>query len=156
HMLSATLWVDPKVAPSGNIFSTIAAAVAAAHNGDTVKVVAGTYPEQLDVNKTLTLIGGQVRASSEPTGPSIVEAGLGAAFKLLAANITVKNFTIQGSIAGIETSSSFAGYQIFGNTFFDDAVGIALATSLINPANSTVSGNTFTNDSLGIATSDGI
>src|SRR5262249_15187279 len=42
QMLTATLWVDPNVAPSGNIFAKISDAVAAAHSGDTIKVVAGT------------------------------------------------------------------------------------------------------------------
>src|SRR5262245_2535024 len=98
----ATLWVDPNVVPSATIFSSISAAVAAAHTGDTVKVVAGTYNESVDVTKSLTLIGGQVRASGEPIGPSIVRGvGLFAtAFKLDANNITVKNFTIQQTAIG--------------------------------------------------------
>jgi len=156
HLLVATLWVDPNVASGGNIFATIGAAVAAAHNGDTVKVVAGTYGEAVDIDKSLTIVGGRVRAVGEPTGTSIVNPGLGTGFVLNAANVTIKNFTIQGSIGGIKTSSSFGGYKILGNTFFDDAVGIALATSLVNPATTMISGNKFTNNTVGLATADGI
>src|SRR5215510_2894767 len=106
----ATLFVDPNVPASGNIFSKINDAVAAAHSGDTIKVVAGTYNESIDVNKSLTLIGGQIRAAGEPTGRSIV-AAVGAdpfGFALDANNVTVKNFTIQDhTVRGILTNASF-------------------------------------------------
>src|SRR5262245_12838340 len=69
----ATLFVDPNVAPSGSIFDSIGAAVTAAHSGDTIKVVAGTYRGIIDINKPgLQILGGQVRVSGEPTGPTDV------------------------------------------------------------------------------------
>ncbi|MEZ6037435.1 MAG: hypothetical protein R3F29_08145 [Planctomycetota bacterium] len=45
------------VVGAGQPFSTIAAAIAAAAPGDTVLVTAGTYPELLDVDKGIRLIG---------------------------------------------------------------------------------------------------
>src|SRR5262245_22848987 len=70
-MLAATLFVDPSVAPSGSIFAKINDAIAAAHLGDTIKVVGGTYTENVVVDKTLTLVGGQVRVPGQ-SGASIV------------------------------------------------------------------------------------
>jgi parallel beta-helix repeat protein len=158
----ATLWVDPHVAPTATIFSTISDAVAAAHNGDTVKVVRGTYSEAVDVNKTgLAIIGGQVRVSGEPTGPSIV-AGIGFAFQLDANSTTVKNFTIEDATSGINTNAGFSGFKILHNTFLDNGDDIRLNTSLVMPVKSIVDHNTFTNDDMsnltnfrGITTSAG-
>jgi hypothetical protein len=63
----ATIWVDPYVAPSPAtkttpaIYSTINDAVAGAKSGDTIKVMPGVYQSaaDIDVNKTLTIIGGR-------------------------------------------------------------------------------------------------
>jgi len=143
----ATLWVDPNVPPSGNIFSKINDAVAAAHSGDTVKVVAGTYLESVNVNKPgLKIIGGQVRASGEPLGPSLVLIDGGTGFALTSNNITVKNFTIRKALIAIATGSAFSGFNILHNTFASDAIGIALNTTLIAPVTTTISGNLFTNN----------
>jgi len=156
HMLAATLWVDPNVAPTSSIFSSISAAVSAAHNGDTIKVVAGTYQEQVDVNKSLTLIGGQVRASGEPRGPSIVASGT-FGFELDANSVTVKNFTIQQETQGILTVGTFSGFNILHNAFLDDLVGINLNTSFAATVKTTtISGNKFINDTMGQTTSSSI
>ena len=52
---ASTLCVQP-----GNpaCFSTISAALAAAQNGDLIRVSAGTYIEYVTINKTVTLQGG--------------------------------------------------------------------------------------------------
>jgi hypothetical protein len=60
----ATLFVDPNVAATAQIFPTIAAAVNGAHANDTIRVVAGTYHESVTVNKPgLTILGNQVRVA---------------------------------------------------------------------------------------------
>jgi parallel beta-helix repeat protein len=144
----ATLWVDPNVAATATIFSSIGAAVIAAHNGDTIKVVAGTYEESVDVNKSVTLIGGQVRVAGQ-SGPSIIDTPLGSnspyGFFLEANHIAVKNFTIRFQPHfGIETSGSFSGYGILHNHFFDDGVGVGLSTSSSAiAAATTISANLF-------------
>jgi len=158
----ATLWVDPNVnPPTAAIFSTIGAAVTAAHSGDTVKVVAGTYFEQVNVNKPLTLIGGQVRAVGEPTGASIVRPLIplfgGIGFVLQANNVTVKNFTIRQETTGVQTSPLFAGFHILHNRFIDDVDGIDLNTSsAATAAMSTISRNKFTTENSGLALEAGI
>lgn len=54
---AATLVVDDDLACPGAAFSTIAAAITAASNGDTIQVCAGSYTENLTVNKALTITG---------------------------------------------------------------------------------------------------
>jgi parallel beta-helix repeat protein len=148
-MLTATLWVDPNVAPSGNIFAKIGDAVAVAHSGDTIKVVAGTYAESVDVTKSLSIIGGQVRTAGEPAGPSIVSLLIGGGpqsaigFSLDANNITIRDFTLKDENIGIQTSASFSGYKMVNNTFIGDATGVEFANSPTSSAANTISGNKF-------------
>jgi len=150
----ATLWVDPSVAPTPTILSSISAAVAAAHSGDTIKVVGGTYQEQVDVTKSLTLIGGQVRVAGQ-SGASIIAPSDPVTsmygFKLDANKVKVKNFTIQNEMMdAIQTNGAFAGFNILHNIFFNDAVGIALSTSSASTAAATtISGNQFTSNGAG-------
>src|SRR5262245_41936062 len=126
-LAAATLWVDPNVAPASGIFSTIGAAVAAAHAGDTVTVLAGTYAGSVVVNKTLTLIGGQVRAGGEPVGPTVLDANSASfGFDVVANGVTIKNFTIKRSfITGVLVEASVSGANILNDTFLDDNFGVA-------------------------------
>jgi hypothetical protein len=81
---------------SGKPYSTITAAVAAAQNGDTIEVQAGTYTNQyVSINKNITLqgVGGMV---------SMVSTGLipnGKAIFITSGNITINtlNFPVQRS-----------------------------------------------------------
>ena len=78
----------------GKPYSTIAVAVAAAQNGDTVEVQAGTYTNQyVSINKNITLqgVGGMV---------SMVSTGLipnGKAIFITSGNITINNFEFSGA-----------------------------------------------------------
>src|SRR5260370_41312325 len=45
--------------PCTGTYSTISAAVAAASPGDTIQVCPGTYPELVNIFKTLTILGNQ-------------------------------------------------------------------------------------------------
>lgn len=146
----ATLVVDPN-SPFKVVFHTITAAVDAAKNGDVIKVAPGTYDGDIDVTKSLTIIGGQrVNTLLDPVAPSVIKAGLtGEGFSFGANNIVIKNFTIQGMQPGI-TTNGFTGFTITNNVFLDDAVGISMTTSLASTAAaSTVSGNFFVNDGQG-------
>ena len=52
---ASTLCVQPG---NAGCYSTISVALTAAQNGDTIRVVAGTYVEFVTINKTVTLQGG--------------------------------------------------------------------------------------------------
>jgi parallel beta-helix repeat protein len=58
--LLATLYVDDDLAQRHNAnFTSIQAAVDAAHAGDTIRVLPGTYNESVTVDKQLTILGAQ-------------------------------------------------------------------------------------------------
>lgn len=70
-------------------YSTISAAVAAAHPGDTVEVCPGTYTEDVIVAKSLTLIG---------QNATIDAAGQNNGVQVVSSNVTVEGFTITNAI----------------------------------------------------------
>src|SRR3954469_17279575 len=105
---------------SGKQYSTIAAAVTAAHNGDTINVDAGTYTnDYASINKNITLqgVGGMV---------SMVSTGLipnGKAIFITSGNITINNFEFSGAKV---TDANGAGIRYEGgnltlnNCYFHD------------------------------------
>lgn len=151
----ATLFVDTHP-PLLGAFTTITAAVNAAHDGDTIKVAPGTYHEGVDVTKSLTIIGGVPRLPGIEFGPSIIAAGPSSTgFALDANNITIKGFTITQEADAIRTSGEFSGFRILKNTFIDNQFGIHLNTSLAETAaTTTISRNKFTFDGDGVAVQD--
>src|SRR5690349_23038048 len=79
---------------SGKTYSTIAAAIAAAQNGDTINVDAGTYTnDYASVNKNITLqgVGGMVKLVSTGLIPN------GKAIFITSGNITINNFEFSGA-----------------------------------------------------------
>ncbi len=127
-------------------FTSISAAVAVASAGDTIKVCAGTYNELVQVDKTLTILGAQAtvdaRTRAVPvTSESVVGSGDGA-FQILADNVVIDGFTIQGVTndpsappftglgAGIWTNPAFStthgGHQIRNNIIQNNIIGIEL------------------------------
>ncbi|PSJ56131.1 beta strand repeat-containing protein [Kumtagia ephedrae] len=55
----AEFTVDPNAVASGNVYNTIQAAINNAADGDTIVVVAGTYNEDLLIDKAVTIQGAQ-------------------------------------------------------------------------------------------------
>jgi hypothetical protein len=117
-------------------YTTVGAAVAAANAGDQINVCAGTYPETVTVNKTLTLNGAQVgvdartRPSPLPTTESILN-GSGGSLSIMASNVTVDGFTVQGGSTapfanGITLSASHSGHRILNNIIRDSTFGLYL------------------------------
>jgi len=83
--------------------ATIQYAIAAANDGDTVEVGAGTYVEQLTVAKAVTLRGPNagVDPNTGSRGPeAIIEGGTGTAITPQAAGIVVDGFTVSTADSG--------------------------------------------------------
>jgi nitrous oxidase accessory protein NosD len=154
--------------PAEREFTTIQAAVDAASAGDTIKVKAGTYEENVVVNKQLKIKGADASLDEylDPTEASIVDpvnntatGGVGIAFDLQADGIEIKGFTIaefdtntdpDGTI-GIRTSDSFSGYKIKDNVIEENTIGIYLNTATTasdetNPDRSKVEDNVIRNN----------
>ncbi len=129
-------------------YRTISKAVAEAKAGDTIKVFANTYIEDVLITKPLTLEGDE--------GKTILQANNSIALEIRSVNTTVSGFTIQNSSSGILLDGwiwsyySFdininkcifvnnkiglrtmgeRGFKIFGCTFRTNKIGVHLANS---------------------------
>ncbi len=107
---------------------TITAAVAAALNGDTISVSAGTYTEAVTVNKSLTLTGIGMPTVTAPAGANQT------IFNITAANVTIQGFKIvvnrpnaAAGIAAIEPAA-FTGSQILNNLIQSAGAGSTFAS----------------------------
>jgi len=98
-VLAATLEVGP-----GKTYTTIQAAINAASNGDTITVAAGTYAENVTVNKGVSLVG--------ESGAVLQGAGSGNGFLIQAAGVTIEGFEIRNYAIGIR---SYGGPGNYGN-----------------------------------------
>lgn len=116
---AATLTVDSDRAQCPRAqFASIQAAVDNARPGDTVKVCADTYPEQVTVDKPLTLRGpGEADDCSTAPEAIIDPAGEGfsVAVRLAADGITLRGLTIQGTSVGVDTADQHSGYRVTRN-----------------------------------------
>src|SRR5207249_8397127 len=104
----------------GQQFLTIAAAIAASHNGDTIQVQAGTYTNDFaSINTDITLegVGGMVNMVST------VEIPNGKGILITNGNDTINNFSFSGAFvapsdangAGIRIES---GNLVLNNDYF--------------------------------------
>jgi len=153
NLLSTTLIVDDDHAQAPNAqYTSISAAVAAAHSGDTIRVEAGTYHESVAVNMTLRFV------ADSRAGAVIVDPGsTGAAFNVQADQVRIRGFTIQDAVgnAGISLSRSFSGYVIENNVFQDNTFGLYLNSS--GEYKTIVRNNDFLhNNAAGSASGNGI
>lgn len=125
---------------AGN-YSTIQSAITAASNGDTIYVYAGTYTENILIDKSITLRG-------EDRDTTIIKGNnLEATVKITGESGTLQGFTIKndGSQEGVYTSTS--GHTFTDDIFTETSRGIHLYFS---------SENTFTNDSFLSNTQSGL
>jgi hypothetical protein len=84
------------VCPSGCAFSQIAPALAAAKNGDTISIGAGTYDGGLTVDKSVKLVGaGSGRTTISGGGPVLTIGTFGAANE---PTVTIDGVTITGGV----------------------------------------------------------
>ncbi len=124
------------VCPSGCAFSSIQTAINASNNGDTIQVQSGTYHENVNVTKQLTLRG---------IGNTVVDAGgSGSSIKLSANGITLEGFTATGGgylpDAGIKVTSN--NNMLISNNILNNGRGIDLGYS----SNNTLSDNSISNN----------
>lgn len=161
----AVLVVD---AGGGGDFTTIQAAVTAADAGDKIKVRAGTYAENVVVDKELTIKGAFGNTAIVDPVNNTTTGAQGIGFDLQADGIEIKRFTIRESgtnvdtegTIGIRTSANFSGYEIKNNIIEGHTVGIHLNTdtSTTDEIEETeVKGNTIQNNNrAGTNTGNGI
>lgn len=97
-MLAATSCVNPTGA--SGCLATIGAAVSAASSGDVIQVAAGTYKEDVTINKTLSLIGaGSASTIIDATGLAngINVDGSASAPKSGVSGVVVSGFTVENA-----------------------------------------------------------
>src|SRR5829696_3762616 len=137
---AATLVVDRDQAQCPHArYASIQSAVDAARPGDTVKVCADLYPEQVTIDKPLKLRGhtpddpdteteigapasgdclDPAAAPADPTQRAIVDPagdGFTVALRLAADDIRIQGFVVQGASVGIDASDRYSGYRIRHN-----------------------------------------
>jgi pectin methylesterase-like acyl-CoA thioesterase len=94
----------------GTHYTTIGAAVTAATSGDTIRVCPGPYPEQVTINKSLTLLGIASGTSDAavvvvPAG-GLVQNGLDIFSQPVAAQIFVQNAAVTISHLTVDGSGN--------------------------------------------------
>ena len=111
-------------------FPFIAPAIAAASAGDTIRVGAGVYREDLILDKRLTIVG--------EGNPTLFGTGLGSVVTIAAPGCEVSGFIIEGSGTG-QTNAMDAGVQVLaddnrivGNTLRRVFYGIVVANAAHN------------------------
>jgi Right handed beta helix region len=121
-------------------FSTIQAAVNAANPGDTILADAGTYAEQVTINKSIILEGAQhgVDARTRSGAESIVDGtgnGGDTPFNVTANNVTIDGFTVQGATNpnvfgfGIVLGAGTSGAHVVNNIIQNNIIGLSLANA---------------------------
>ncbi len=147
--------------PGANAFLTIQYAIddTRVGTGDTISVAAGTYSENVNVNKSLTLTG----ASSATV--TVGATGEDNVFDVTASSVTISEFTANGAnveiyphpvvegfeiagYAGIYLSPGVTGCNIHDNILTGNVYGILLleAEDTVIPGNNTFTSNTATNN----------
>ncbi|VVB87510.1 Cell surface glycoprotein [uncultured archaeon] len=124
-------------------YSTIQDAISAASPGDIITVHSGTYYENVNVNKQLTLSGLDTGGGK----PAVNAGGSGSAITLSADGITLKGFTAVNGLNGILlywSNDNILSGNNASNNYLD---GISLDTSFRN----TLTGNTAVSNGVGIS-----
>lgn len=125
---------DPAIIRVPAVYPTIQEAINAAKEGDIVQVAAGTYYENVVVNKSLTLIG-------ENRSTTVIDGNwTGPVLNVTADNVEIAGFTIQnGGMYGGGIYISSSGNIIRNNIVSNNTLGIYLHSSSGN----TISDNTI-------------
>jgi len=146
-------YVQPTGAPCnvnvpGN-FTTIQGAIddAGTINGETICVGAGTYPEDVVINKEITLAGNGASATSIINGQA---GGQGAAVKIAANNVTLKGFQINGAgIAALWLNTGVSGATVESNKITSASGGVTAVTTQGSQSNHIFRNNEFVGTASG-------
>jgi hypothetical protein len=132
---------------NSTVYSTIQAAVDAALSGAVITVDAGSYKESVVIGKSLTIKGAQAgvdarsntRLSGATSAESVITgAGSGTsvtpAFKIIANDVTIDGFTVQGETSasatgGIVLGPNIAGAHILNNIVQNNVAGMVLSNN---------------------------
>jgi hypothetical protein len=124
-------------------FATISAAVAAANDGDTVRVYAGTYTEHVDVTKSIVLIGSGPDTTTTIVAPA--DFATNSAYNYARANFTTERAIVHIGGSAVLTVS-MQGFTIDGSRLGPPATeGVAYAGVLAERAIITFANNTIQN-----------
>ncbi|RPJ58473.1 MAG: hypothetical protein EHM12_07795 [Dehalococcoidia bacterium] len=126
-------------------YATISGAIAAASAGDTIYVAAGTYNENLNVNKSLTLTG------QDSTTVVVTAANPAASvFNVTADSVNISKFTVSGASgggqAGIFLGAGISYCNISNNILSSNFDGIWLGSG---SHHNTLTGNTLSGNYQG-------
>ncbi len=140
-------------------FATIQAAITAASAGDVIQVCAGTYVENVILNKSLTLNGAQagVDARGRAAAESNITPGAGTRgieLRTGSAGSTIDGFTITGGAKSIEsTTGPLNGLSILNNRLMgftggalfmnDPGTDVTIDQNAIDAASQTAGGGTM-------------
>lgn len=109
--------------------ATIQYAVNQSVNTDSIAIAAGTYAENVNVNKSIELRGPfagihGAADSRDGTGEAIIQPPSGTAVFVTANNVTFDGLTVKGatSVGGL-ASGNYANGQVLNNRFVDSATG---------------------------------
>lgn len=171
--------------PSARMYDTIQEAVNAAaapvgnRPGDTIVVRPGLYPESVNIDKRLTLIGAfapsityigsyqfPYNPSLDPNRATIVDPAAGAGFTVNADNVLIEGFTVANFDGSLDTQgiaiNGVTGTKILYNAIVDNTIGISLSTDTsaanVGAARTTyITANTLRdNNTAGAAAGNGI
>ena len=121
-------------------YPTIQAAVNAAGTGDVVEVDAGTYLENVVVNKTVTIRG------DSATSTVVDGGGIGVVFNIQEDNVELHDLTIRngGSYSGVTIYYPYDGLTICSTRIVDNAVGVVIS----DVDGNTIEDNVFINNQM--------
>ena len=146
---NSTIYVDDgntsgnEFGTTANPFNTIQEGIDATLIGGTVNVAAGTYNENITVDKSLTLTG-----ASSATVTVTAASSASSVFTVTANNVEILGFTVSGATgggqAGIYIGNSVTGSNIHNNSLTGNFDGIWLGSGSNNNTleNNTLSSNT--------------
>ena len=145
-------------------YATIQAAINAAANGDTIMVAAGSYAENLVVDKGVTIVGlGNVTIQGTfetdngiagnvsdflTTAPSYSGAA-GDGVTIAASNVTLSNINIDGFVYGVHFASDVGNTTLTNVDISDSVVGIEKSAGA-DIDGLTITGGSFVDGYIGI------